>query len=91
MQLSLEEVEQFFRLHRALMFFVNERLKVLPKRVATPDAYSGQPPKTRLQVHEAFLEHLDLIDAFVAENPFRCSDEDLEVVRSWKHLVAGTF
>ncbi len=37
MQLPLEEVEQFFRLHRSLMFFVNQRLKVIDKRVSSPD------------------------------------------------------
>lgn len=34
---------------------------------------------------------MDLIDAFADENPFRFSEEDLEIVRSWKHLVSGTF
>ena len=91
MQLSLEDVEQFFRLHRGLMFFVNQRLKVIPKKVATPEKYSGLPPETRIEVHKALLGHMDLIDAFAAENPFKFSEEDLEVVRSWKCLVSGTF
>ena len=71
MLLPLEEVDQFFRLHRSLMFFVNRRLEVIDKKIATPEAYSGLPPETRIEVHKAFLEHLDLIDAFAAENPFR--------------------
>ena len=91
MQLSLEDVELFFRLHRGLMFFVNQRLKVIDKKVATPEKYSGLPPETRLKVHKALLDHMDLIDAFADENPFEFSEEDLEVVRSWKHLVSGTF
>jgi hypothetical protein len=91
MLLPLEEVDQFFRLHRSLVFFVNRRLEVIDKKVATPEAYSGLPPETRIEVHKALLEHIDLIDAFADENPFRFSEEDLEVVRSWKHLVSGTF
>jgi Domain of unknown function (DUF6398) len=91
MLLPLEEVDQFFRLHRSLMFFVNRRLEVIDKKIATPEAYSGLPPETRIEVHKALLEHLDLIDAFADENPFRFSEEDLEIVRSWKHLVSGTF
>src|SRR3954447_15341713 len=35
MLLPLEDVEQFFRLHKSLMFFVNQTLKVLDKEVAT--------------------------------------------------------
>ena len=91
MQLPLEEVEQFFRLHRSLMFYVNRRLKLVPEQVATPEDYSGLPPEARIEVHRAFLEHLDLIDAFVAENPFDFDEDDLEIIRSWTHLVSGTF
>ena len=34
---------------------------------------------------------MDLIDAFADENPFHFDEADLEIVRSWKHLVTGTF
>src|SRR5690242_10508124 len=91
MQLSLEDVQQFFRLHRSLMFFVNQRLQVLDEDIATPEAYSHLPWEPRFKVHEALLEHRELIDAFVDENPFHFDEADLEIVRSWKHLVAGTF
>jgi hypothetical protein len=91
MQLSLEEVDLFFRLHRSLMFYVNRKLKVLDEEVATPEKYSGLPPETRLKVHQALLEHTELIDDFADENPFRFPEEDLAIVRSWKHLVSGTF
>src|SRR6478735_8613795 len=91
MQLSVEDVDLFFRLHRSLMFFVNQRLKVIDVKVATPEAYSGLPPKTRIEVHKALLDHRDLIDAFADENPFHFDEADLEIVRSWKRLVSGTF
>src|SRR3954452_19126313 len=91
MQLPLEDVELFFRLHRSLMFFVNQRLNVIDEKVATPEAYAALPPTTRIKVHQALLEHMDLIDAFADENPFHFDEADLEIVRSWKHLVTGTF
>src|SRR4051812_37193946 len=34
---------------------------------------------------------MDLIDAFVSENPFKLSDDELAIVRSWEDLVAGEF
>jgi hypothetical protein len=91
MLLSLEDVEQFFRLHKALMFFVNRRLQVLKKKLATPEDYAHLPLPSRLEVHKAFVEHIELIDAFADENPFRFDEPDLEIVRSWKDLVAGEF
>jgi len=91
MQLPLEDVELFFRLHRSLMFFVNQQLNVIDEKVSTPDAYSVLPPTNRIGVHKALLEHMDLIDAFASENPFGFDETDLEIVRSWRNLVAGTF
>jgi hypothetical protein len=91
MQLPLEDVEQFFRLHQSLMFYVNQKLKVIDQKVATPEKYSGLSPEIRFQVHQALLDHMDLIDAFVDENQFHFDEADLEIVRSWKDLVSGTF
>src|SRR5271165_322867 len=91
MPLPFEDVGLFFRLHRSLMFFVNQRLNVIDEKVATPDAYSVLPPTTRIKVHEVLLEHLDLIDAYANENPIGFDETDLEIVRSWRNLVAGTF
>src|SRR5262249_16379473 len=82
---------QFFRLHRSLMFFVNQRLKVLDEDVADPEAYARLPAQARFKVHEALIEHRALMGEFADENPFHFDKADLEIVRSWKHLVAGTF
>ena len=34
---------------------------------------------------------LDLIESFVDENPAHLSDDELDIVRSWRHLVHGKF
>ena len=39
MLLTRKDADLFFKLHRALMFFVNQRLKLLPDDVASPDAF----------------------------------------------------
>jgi len=91
MLLPLNEVELFFRLHRALMFYVNERLKVIPDKIATPDGFAALSPELRLKVREALNSHVDLIGSFVAENPAHLADDELDIVRSWRHLVTGRF
>jgi hypothetical protein len=91
MLLTPPNVEQFFRLHRALMFFVNQHLKVIPDNVASPDEFSSLSPETRLKVRDAFLEHTDLILRFVDENPAHLANDELDMVRSWQHLVHGKF
>src|SRR5436190_22198097 len=91
MLLTPQDVELFFKLHRALMFFVNQRLKVLPDDVASPDEFSSLSPEVRLKVRDAFLGHTDLIQSFADENPARLTTDELDIVRSWRHLVHGKF
>ena len=91
MPLAPDQLELFYRLHPSLMFYVNQRLKLIDEDVASPEAYVRLPPTSRAAVHKALPQHLDLIDAFVDENPFHFNDSELAIVRSWKHLVAGTF
>src|ERR1700732_1076813 len=91
MLLEPEDVALFFRLHRALMFFVNQRLTVLPDPGATPEEFSALAPEVRLKVRNAWIANVDLTDSFVDENPARLSDAELGIVRSWRHFVTGRF
>ncbi|MEQ1906359.1 MAG: DUF6398 domain-containing protein, partial [Pirellulaceae bacterium] len=91
MLLPPHELELFFKLHRALMFFVNQRLKVIPERIATPEEFAALSPEVRLKVRDALNANLDLIESFTAENPAHLSDDELDIVRSWRHLVTGKF
>ncbi len=91
MLLEFQDVELFFRLHRTLMFFVSQRLKVITDDIATPEVFAALSPEVRLKVRDALIANLDLIESFVEENPPRLPDDDLAIVRSWRHLVADTF
>jgi hypothetical protein len=91
MLLTPQDVQLFFKLHRALMFFMNQRLKVIAHDVASPDEFSALSPETRLKVRDAFLGHTDLLQAFVDENPAQLTNDELDIVRSWQHLVHGKF
>ena len=91
MLLEPQDVELFFRLHRTLMYFVNQRLKVIPDKLANADAFAALSPQVRLKVRDALNANLDLIETFTAENPAHLSDDELDIVRSWRHLVTGKF
>ena len=91
MLLPPHELVLCFKLHRALMYFVNERLKVIPEQVASPEAFATLSPEVRLKVRDALNAHLDLIESFVDENPAHFSDDELDIVRSWRHLVHCKF
>ena len=91
MLLERQDVHLFFRLHRTLMFFVNQRLKVIPAVPVSPDAFATLSPEVRVKVRDALVANLDLIESFVAENPANLSKDELDIVRSWRHLVTGRF
>jgi hypothetical protein len=91
MLLSPQDAQLFFKLHRALMFFVNQRLGVLPQPIASPEALSALPGEDRLKVREAFLDETDLIELFVDQNPFHLAEDELDIVLSWRHQIAGKF
>jgi len=91
MLLPPHELELFFRLHRTFMFFVNQRLKVIPDDLSTPEELSALSPEVRLKVRDAFLANTNLIESFVNENPAHVSNDELDIVRSWQHLVHGKF
>ena len=85
------EYELFFKLQRALFCFVNQRLKVIPRKIVTPRAIGELPPEERVQIRDALSDHRELIDTFVHENPSHLPQVELEIVRSWQHMVVGEF
>ena len=91
MLLTPHDTGLFFKLHRTLMFFVNQRLKAVPVDPASPDEFAALAPEVRLKVRDAFLKHTDLLQSFVDENPAHLSGDELGIVRSWQHLVHGKF
>jgi len=91
MLLEPQDADLFFKLHRALMLFVNQHRKVIPENLATPEQFAALSPELRLKVRDAFQANIQLIDSFVAENPAHLPVDELDIIRSWRHLVAGEF
>jgi len=91
MRLDPHDLRLFYKLHKALMLFVSQRLDVVENPLASPDQVAKLPLEDRIKLRDALVANMDLIDAFVSENPLRLPEDELEIVRSWKHLVAGEF
>lgn len=91
MRLDPDDLRSFYKLYPALLFFVNQRLGTLGSRFAMPAQFGVIPPDQRIMLRDDLVANLDLIDAFVSENPFNLLDDELEIVRSWKDLVSAQF
>jgi hypothetical protein len=90
MLLSREEAEMVCKLHGAIMEFANEQLFGSGAPGSAP-AYSACSPEKRHEIGRAFLGRLDLIDVFIITNAGKFSPDELDVVSSWRHLVAERF
>jgi hypothetical protein len=92
MRISSEEAALFHKLHAALLYHANKRLKVLRKKFDSPhDLVTQATTEQRAQVRDAVVERPECIDSLAAQNPFGFPAEELELLRSWKHMVSGSF
>ena len=75
MLLEPQDVELFFRLHQTLMFFVNQRLNVIPVKIDTPAEFAWAILDSG-ELHGEFCIHLGDDSEFVAKKkgrPWRAS------------------
>lgn len=91
MLLTPHDLDQFYKLHRALMVFVNQRLKVISDNVTTTQELAALSPQDRFTIREALNANRDLIDAFITENPAQLAEDELDIIYSWRYLVTGRF
>jgi len=89
MKLSKEEANLFYKLIWALLFYTNQKHPVI-KELKEP-MFKNRPPADIISLHEKLFSHLELIDSFVDENPFGFTQEELEIIKSWKHFIKSNF
>jgi hypothetical protein len=90
MILHPSEAALFFRLMLPLQYFVNSKLKVLPK-INSFEKYVKVSMQEKFEVREALFANVRLIDDFIDENPQDFPMKDLAVVSRWKNFVGGEF
>jgi len=90
MNLSREDANLFFKLMWALQFYINHRLELVPG-VKSVEQYTQLDTEEKLKVREVLWKHLELLDAFVADNPANLSPEELKIVQGWKRRIVGKF
>ena len=89
MRLSPEEVALFYKLYPALLLFTNERLQL--EDIDTAEQLMHLPVEKRLVIREALFENGKLIEEFVESNPEKFTQQELDIVLSWKNFIKGKF
>ena len=90
MNLPQKDIELFYKLHPALLQYVNQRLYIFPKiKTAEQLRISGVEKVNRVRTE--LLKQISFIDEFVSENPFGLSDDELSLIADWKNALQGKF
>jgi len=87
MRLSRSDVQRFYGIWKPLLLYVNERKGIFEGM--DKDGPWFVPVVKELR--DELWEDESLLDLFALENPAELSSEDLAIVKSWKHRIAGCF
>ena len=90
MNLSPKETELFYKLQRCMLAYTSRRLGTIPG-CTNPEDVNLLHAEEKARVRNAFYEHPELLEEFLAENPEGLPRDELAIVASWRQRVAGDF
>ena len=86
------DVDLFYKLYLALMFFVYEQTGAIEKEDIAIEEFMDLPPQERLKVHEALYNKKELIDQFIqSREATLLTKDELDIIFSWKYFKKGKF
>jgi hypothetical protein len=90
MCLPLPEVDRFYKIWKSLLFFANGQYHLISAwENATLD--TTLMSKDVVIVRDRIWQDNDLLVQFVNQNPTHLPQEDLNIVRNWKHHLQGDY
>ncbi len=88
MNLPPEDAELFFRLFFGLLAYTNRILQLTANR-ETAEEVRKLGTRGVLPIRNALYQHPKIFDEYIAENPERLSNQELDLIASWKHHITG--
>ncbi len=90
MRLRRKDRQQFLKLHKSLMLYVNQRLKI-QREVKTLEDLGRVEPDKVVKIRDEIYTHPELIEEFVKDNPGKLKEKELKIIQGWKTPITGTF
>lgn len=90
MRLGKKDIEEFFKLHKSLLFYVNSK-KHLIKGLSSISDLQIAPFEKIAELRNMAVNDLTLIDSLIKENPFEFTDKELKIIECWKEGIFDTF
>jgi hypothetical protein len=90
MSLSKEDAELYYKLHWSLLFYVNQKLRLL-KGLTSISQVRKTPFEELNKIRDKLYKGTDLIDSFIRENPSSLTSNELEIAGGWRHYIKKRF
>ena len=90
MKLNQAEIKEFFKLHKSLLFYTNQKMGII-KGIPSISKFKGPILNDVLKLRNIVCKDLSLIDTFVKQNPYNLSENELKVIENWKRGINATF
>jgi len=90
MKLTPQDAQLFFKLMWSLQYYVNLKMAILPT-IKSVERFAQLSSTEKLPVRDALYDNIELIDSYLEENPQGFSQEELEIVKSWKKFQRGDY
>jgi hypothetical protein len=90
MTLDPADGKLFFELMWKLQYYVNQK-RGFDKSISSAEEYTKLPTEKKLKARDVLWEDIELIEAYVHENPDALPPEQLEIILKWKGFIRGSF
>jgi hypothetical protein len=89
MNLPEKDVKLFYRLYHPLLAYANAKFDLLD--IESPEEVKGTPLEELRDLTNELFEHPELINEFIAENPYKFTSSELQRMKEWNYFVKGEF
>ena len=89
-KLSESDAKLFHKLMDSLLFFANKKLNIIKNCASMNELHKNEIEKT-IPIRKKVFSDTEIIDDYIKENPDRLSNDEMQILASWKKSLEGEF
>ena len=89
-KLSESDAKLFHKIMDSLLFFANKKLNIIKNCASMNELHKNDIEKT-VPIRKKVFSDSGIIDDYIKENPDRLSDEEMQILASWKKSLESDF
>jgi len=89
-KLSESDAKLFHKLMDSLLFFANKKLNIVKNCASMNELHKNEIEKT-IPIRKKVFSDTEIIDDYIKENPDRLSNDEMQILASWKKSLESDF